>query len=224
MADVLSQVSGFGFSPNTVIDVGVAKGTFALYEAFPNAFHLLIEPLQEFEPSLRKILETYKGGYIIAAANSQPGLLPFNVHTDHLGGSSFFKEAMGTDFDGTERTVNAVRIDDLLRENNLQGPYLIKVDTQGHELNVLEGALKTLEQTELIILEVSMFQFMVGAPQFHDVVVYMKNRGFVAYDIFGGAVRPLDGALGQIDMVFVKENGLFRRDHCYATSEQWKNR
>ena len=224
MADALAHVSRFEFYPRTVIDVGVAEGTFPLYKAFPNAFHLLIEPLQEFEPTLRKILETYKGGYIIAAANSQPGCLPFNVHTDHLVGSSFFNEAMGPDFDGTQRMVNAVRIDDVLRENRIQGPYLIKVDTQGSELNVLEGALKTLEETELIILEVSMFQFMVGAPQFHDVVIYMKNRGFVAYDIFGGTTRPLDVALGQIDMVFVKENGLFRRNHCYATPDQWKNR
>jgi hypothetical protein len=49
----------------------------------------------------------------------------------------------------------------------------------------------------------------------------MKGLGFVVYDIFGEQFRPLDGALGQIDMAFVKENGIFRTDHAYATAEQW---
>ena len=49
----------------------------------------------------------------------------------------------------------------------------------------------------------------------------MKNLGFVVYDIFGEQFRPLDGALGQIDMAFVKERGIFRTDHAYATAEQW---
>jgi hypothetical protein len=44
----------------------------------------------------------------------------------------------------------------------------------------------------------------------------MRERGFVAYDIFGGHTRPLDGALGQIDMAFVRESGRFRTHHAYG--------
>ena len=40
--------------PNTVIDVDVAYGTQALYELFPNARHILIEPIEEFVPHLDK--------------------------------------------------------------------------------------------------------------------------------------------------------------------------
>lgn len=87
---------------------------------------------------------------------------------------------------------------------------------------MLGGALETLNETELVILEVSMFEFMTGAPQFYDVVVYMKRHGFVAYDIFEEGYRPLDSALGQIDIAFAKENGFLRRDHSYATIEQWE--
>ena len=108
-----------------------------------------------------------------------------------------------------------------IRGGITKGPYLIKVDVQGAELDVLGGALETLNETELVILEVSMFQLMKDAPQFYDVVVYMKNLGFVVYDIFGESFRPLDGALGQIDMAFVKENGRFRSNHQYATAQQW---
>ncbi|MCH8192053.1 MAG: hypothetical protein IIC80_11965, partial [Chloroflexi bacterium] len=51
-------------------------------------------------------------------------------------------------------------------------------------------------------------------------VAFMKERGFVAYDIFGHNYRPLDGAMCQIDMAFVKEKSQFRRVHAFATKEQ----
>ena len=68
-----------------------------------------------------------------------------------------------------------------------------------------------------------MFEFMQNSPQFHDVIFYMKQRGFVAFDIIPGWNRPLDNALGQVDIIFVKENGSFRQDHVYATVEQLKS-
>src|SRR5262245_52875429 len=48
MAEALRHLKERGFTPRTVIDVGVARGTDDLYEAFPDAKHLLIEPLGEF--------------------------------------------------------------------------------------------------------------------------------------------------------------------------------
>ena len=86
---------------------------------------------------------------------------------------------------------------------------------QGAELKVLDGAKKVLEDTELVILEASLFQFYKDGPQFYDVITYMKERGFVVYDFCNGHNRPFDGALAQIDVVFVKENGPFRRYHGY---------
>lgn len=93
---------------------------------------------------------------------------------------------------------------------------------QGAELDVLEGAKLTIAETEAVILEVSFFEFMQGAPVFYDVVHYMKMKGFAAWDILPGWNRPLDDALGQVDIVFVKENGIFRKDHSYSTVEQLK--
>jgi len=208
-AEALGHISRLGFRPQTVIDVGVGHGTFDLYEKFPDATHLLIEPLEEFEEDLKEISRKYKAEYILAAAGAKPGITLINVHHDRTS-SSIFKEAEGSHVDGIPREVPVVTIDDLCNKRNLRGPYLIKIDVQGAELVVLNGAEKVLEDTELIILEVSLFQFYINGPQFYDVVSYMKDRGFVVYDIFGGHNRPLDGALGQIDMAFVKENGQFR--------------
>jgi len=219
--EVLDHVSRLDFRPQTVIDVGVANGTFELYEAFPNARHLLIEPLEEFKPALEKITRQFNAEYVIAAASDKVGRIAINVHSI-LDGSSILKEVEGSHVDGVERVVPAVTIDYLCNERNLIGPYLIKVDVQGAELQVLNGGRKTLEETELVILEVHLFQFFVNSPQFYDVVSYMKDRGFVVYDCFGGYHRPLDGALAAMDVAFVKESGQFRKQNFFATREQRK--
>lgn len=215
LIEVLAHVSRLGFRPKTVIDVGVATGTYELYETFPNAKHLLIEPLCEFEADLKQISSKYNAEYIIAAAGRQSGIMEINVHPDLLG-SSIYKESDGSYVDGVSRKVPVVSLDTLCRSKRLSGYYLIKIDVQGAECLVLDGAQKILKKTEVVILEVNFFQFHLNGPQFFDIVSYMKKRGFVVYDIFGGYNRPLDYALASVDVVFVKETGMFRKKHSFA--------
>ena len=219
MGGALRQLSALGFRPRTVIDVGVATKTEELYQAFKDAEILLVEPLVEFEPFLRDICRSYKAEYVLAAAGETPGSAVINVHPDKFG-SSLLKEVEGASVDGVPREVPVVTIDQLCAARNLAGPYLIKVDVQGAELQVLAGAARTLLQTEVVILEVSLFGSLIGGPQLADVVARMKQYGFAAYDIYGLNYRPLDNALGQVDMVFVQEGGPFRKSHAFATPEQ----
>jgi hypothetical protein len=73
-----------------------------------------------------------------------------------------------------------------------------------------------------VILEVTLFGTMIGGPQLADVVAYMKDRGFVVYDAWGFLYRPYDEALAQLDMAFVRQDGVFRKSHVFATPEQRK--
>lgn len=219
MAGALRQLTTLGFHPRTVIDVGAASQTAELYEEYPKADILLIEPLVEFEPSLRKICEKYSAQYVLAAAGERPGAATLNVHPDRFG-SSLLKEEEGPAVDGEPRQVPVITIDDACGERSLKGPYLIKVDVQGAELQVLAGARQTLFNTEVIILEVSLFGLMIGGPQFYGVISQMKSYGFVVYDIYGLTYRPFDGALAQVDMVFVRDPGRFRESHVFSTPEK----
>jgi FkbM family methyltransferase len=219
MAGGLAQIASLGFKPRTIIDVGVAYQTSELYEAFRGASILLIEPLIEFEPFLRKICATYNAQYVLAAAGDTPGTAVLNVRAEKLG-SSLLKEAGGIPVNTSPRTVPVVTIDEICQERNLRGPFLIKVDVQGAELRVLAGAARTLHESEAVILEVSLFGFWIGSPQFYDVVARMKEYGFVAYDFCGFLYRPFDTALCQVDMIFARENGLLRKSHVFATPEQ----
>ena len=71
-----------------------------------------------------------------------------------------------------------------------------------------------------MLLEVSLFRLNGANPQLGDVVCAMRDRGYVVYDIYGGHLRPLDGALAQVDLAFVRDDGRFRTSHDYATPEQ----
>jgi len=215
MSEFLDQVIELGFSPTTVIDVGAAYGTFALYEKFSQSRHLLIEPLQEFEASLSNICKQYNAEYVLAAAGPKNGTIDIYVSADLLG-SSIFKE----DDKSIIREVPVVTLDKVCKERELQVPYVLKVDVQGAELLALDGAKTVLKDAEIVILEASFFHFVPDMPDFYDVLDYMKKRGFVVYDIFGGHNRPLDGARAQADVAFVKENGIFRKYYDWATPNQ----
>jgi len=218
--EVLAHVKRLGFEPATVIDVGVAYGTPELYDAFPGARFLLVDPLEEYAEAIGHATARLEDAeWVRAAAGPEPGSITINVNRAPAL-SSTLGHWKGQDDGGTPREVPVVRIDDLVAERSLPAPYLVKVDVEGAELRVLKGATRVLEQTELVLLEVNLFQFLPDQPQLHDVVAFMKERGFVTYDFYGGHVRLLDDALAMVNMAFVREDGVFRHSHDFATEEQ----
>jgi FkbM family methyltransferase len=218
----LRRVHALGWTPRTCIDVGAAFGNFTQECAavFPDAHYLLVEPLEEYRPFLEAVTGRLpRARYAAVAAAARGGDVTLNVHAD-LVGSSLLRETEGASTDGMGRVLPARTIDDLCQAHGLGGPYFLKIDVQGAELEVLQGARAVLAETEYVLLEVSLFQFFVGGPEAADVMAFMRSYGFVAYDIFHLMYRPLDGALSQCDVAFVKEAGRFRQQHVYATPEQ----
>jgi FkbM family methyltransferase len=216
---VLAHYRRLGLDPATVIDVGVAAGTPELYEAFPRARLLLIEPLEEWRASLEEAQAKWGAEVVIAAAGPEAGEIEITVHRV-LACSSVLGARRGDDVDTQRRVVSQVRLDDIARERDLSGPFVVKVDVEGSELQVLAGACAILGEAELVLLEVSLFELVPGAPLFHEVVGWMHEHGFVVSDLYNGHNRPLDGALAQLDAAFVQRDGRFRRNHAYATPEQ----
>jgi len=213
MEESMEQIKSTGFYPDLVIDIGAADGTPPLQTCFSKTEFFWVEPLAEFKDSLEALKRKYKGDYIIAAMGKQEGEMSIQVKSDKVGSSLLLNTGPGG-HPPEARKINVIRLRDLAQEKFLNFQNIIlKVDVQGYELEVLEGAGDFLQSIEVIILEVSFFKFLKDCPDFYDVVYYMKRKGFVVYDIIGGINRPLDYALGQKDLVFVKENGRFRQSH-----------
>jgi FkbM family methyltransferase len=207
LEQAFQHLARVGPQPRTVIDVGVAAGTPELYRAFPHARYLLVEAVEENEEWLQEILEGLDGDYVIAAATAYGDSITLRVSPDRAEqwNSSIFRAKDETTERWVDREVPAVRIDDVVEERGLEGPFLIKADTEGSELEVLRGAERVLEQTTTVVLEVTLIDYFQGAPRFADVVGFMAERSFVPYDIVGGFDRPSDGALVAVDVVFVRE-------------------
>ncbi len=199
----------------TVIDVGAQKGTLELYEVFPESHHLLFEPVAEHEDDLKRISSELKHcDYAIVAITNTDGEVNLSITPNRM----YAAVTPQTEVLGREiRIVKASRLDTLVGQIGTKGPYLMKIDTDGHELAVLEGAKQTLQYTEYVVIESTLF------IQFHTVIDFMRKQGFVVYDILEPLYRLLDGALWQVDLAFVPKNSPLRSQKYYATEEQFKS-
>lgn len=221
----LEHLKQKGFKPNTIVDVGAAFGHWAVSasKVYSDPKFLLIEPLQqEFSP----FLDAFKTKHaeidcelVYAAASDRDGEAIFNVHDDWTS-SSLMKESEGAYVDGAERKVNTRRLSNILKGSQFEPPFLLKVDTQGNEIKVLEGCGDMLEFCEVVILETSFFPFFNEGPLFHEVVAYMKEQGFLIYDVITLHYKMLDNALAQADIVFVKDSSKLFEVVDFATPEQ----
>jgi FkbM family methyltransferase len=213
---------GIGFSPQTIIDVGAARGCWSaeVSSIWPEAHYILIDPLDENQDGLKNVCKKLKHAeYRVAAITDHSGNITINVHPD-LEGSSIFLEREDN-INGIPREVRSLTVDDLFADMRLQTPILLKADVQGAEKQVLLGAKQSLPIVDMIILEVLLFDIYQGHnPQLFDTISLLKSNGFVTWDVFGMGYRMLDAALCQVDMVFVRDNGLFRKFHQYANRDQ----
>jgi FkbM family methyltransferase len=201
---------------NYLLDVG-AHTTEWIRNAmrhFPGSKAYLIEPLNEMEIHLKKFCEDFPGSkYFLNGAGEKEDTLLLTLN-DVLEGANFLgNENKNLQIKDKQRKVKILTIDSLLEKNEIEMPGIVKLDVQGFELNVLKGASGLFGWTEVFIVEASMFEFMQGVPLFSEVISFMADRGYVVYDFSGFLRRPYDGALGQMDVCFVKKEGIFRNSN-----------
>jgi FkbM family methyltransferase len=221
LESALRNVRALGVVPASVADVGAAYGNWSVACAavFPEAQFVLVEPLSEFAPFLVEAAGRLGNArYVAAAAGSSDGDATMHVHRDLVGSSTYREREPG--LESESRRVETRTLDSILGEAGAQPPYLLKLDVQGAELDVLAGAAETLRQTSLLVLEVSFFEFFAGGPDFAAVVERMAAEGFALYDVLGLSYRPLDGALAQADVLFVPFDSPLRAQSHYARPDQ----
>src|SRR5712671_6297491 len=98
-----------GFKPGTIIDVGAADGTPGLYDCFPGADLLLIDPLEEHVPALQQISRKHVRARIaVGAAGAYAGEISINVYPDRITGSSCMVDPCGV---GAPRRVPMITLD-----------------------------------------------------------------------------------------------------------------
>lgn len=222
MGDFLTMIKyNHGYYPEVILDAGVASGTPELYTSFPESKFILFEALEEFLPSMQKHQDNHKDMHIeICALGSETKEIEINVHPD-LVGSSIYLEDEDSNVNGEKRRVKLKTLNSFREKYQLEDKsILLKIDVQGAEIDILRGATQILPYIDVVILEVSLFDFFDNGIQFIDIIKYMDDNHFVTYDIFNFSNRPYDSALAQVDIAFVKKDSIFREKHIFATKEQ----
>ncbi len=218
MGSFLEDLRERGLRCNVVLDVGANRGdwTRLARTVFPDARFVLIEPQHEMAGYLDALCTPDSGcRWFEAGAGATAGELTLTIWDDLVGSSFLAPEPNGAASDRPQRVVPIVTIDELLAREGYARPELVKLDIQGFELEALRGASGIFGAAELIVLEVSLFEFLPQTPVLSEVVAFMDERDYVVYDVAGFARRPSDGALGQLDLCFAPRQGLLRR------SSQW---
>jgi FkbM family methyltransferase len=90
------------------------------------------------------------------------------------------------DFDVTGKLeIPCDTLDNIVAANNIASIDLIKIDTQGAEMEILRGAEKTLAQSFVfgVEVEVEFSRLYRGQPLFNDVDAFLRGAGYTLFDI-----------------------------------------
>jgi hypothetical protein len=93
-------------------------------------------------------------------------------------------------------------LDSLLDERGWTGPFGVKVDAEGFERHVIEGASRLLEETQFVIAELSVMRRYEDSYSFADFVRLMDDRGFAMHDILDAQKIGPSHAIMFIDVLF----------------------
>jgi FkbM family methyltransferase len=190
-----------GLSPATLIDAGVAGGTRALYDAFPHAYLVLIEPVREFAEGIAKLLEGRDGEHIQAALGAGLGNAMLHFDPEVPAVSSMLLRTHGAPRSTEERPVPITTLDELWRRREWGPPFGLKLDVEGYEHEAIAGATELLSETQFVIAEVAVLERYEQGHTFAQFVSQMDSHGFALCDILDGA-RQANRELGYVDAMF----------------------
>lgn len=195
---------------DTLIDVGVADGTQWLYAQFPEARLVLVDPL----PVPTQLVDELQGRSVLihtAAAGATKGSAILHVDLGRASRSSLYQRTTLTRSPNPieRQDVPIDRLDEIAGSPEY-GRIGLKIDTEGHELDVLIGSEGLLDRCEFILCEVSIGHRFQGSYSSKELVDWLAERGFTASKIMR-SVRSKDHQLLFADMLFRQEGRSTKR-------------
>ncbi|MEY3397201.1 MAG: hypothetical protein RLZZ534_1163 [Actinomycetota bacterium] len=191
-------------------NIGQTLETFLSW--WPSALCLSLEPLPDAFAELQGVVSKYPGRAeaINCGVGSKPGKLALNASKTRLDTSSFHKLNKSAETvqahqglrsapsflelgaeDNYEVEVSVEKLDDILTSSknksatwfNENGVDILKIDTQGWELEVLRGATEVLKRTKVVLTEWQFDDVYGQPPPLHELDKILSDAGFRLWDI-----------------------------------------
>ncbi len=202
----------------TILDVGAHKGESItrFTTAFPNCKIVAAEA----NPILADALSANYGQratIINKAVSAIEGTVDFYVNeqtqtsslvpVNHESRDSITIQHEGITGLGAVNTriqVESTTIDAIVLTHKITSIDLLKIDVQGAELSVLQGASRSLAITSVIELELSLFDFYESSTTFREIEEILHPAGFCLYSLPFVSQNPMNGRTDWIDAIYTR--------------------
>lgn len=201
----LSRLKDLGIEIDRCLDIGAYRGEFtkAMRAVWPSV------AVQQFEADERQKDYLDPDAKIALLGDTTKEVDFYTIEDTGFGrttGSSIYRENTEHYEKPTVLKKQMVRLDDILDPSENWSKGLVKIDTQGSELDILRGAQDFLAQCKprFILLECSIQQYNQGAPLIDEVFQTMQKWGYSPIMRFGVALDSLGKPL-QTDVLFERK-------------------
>lgn len=183
------------YGVDLVVDVGANTGQYAstLREWGYRAAILSLEPMaEEFALLAERARRDGQWTAIKFAAGSQAGSETINVAANSVSSSmrpmlERHRGAAPTSFTVREETIEVRRLDDLVLSDVRAAAHpFLKIDTQGYEDRVLDGAPLILAEVVGIELEMSIVELYEGQCLWEELHARLQRAGFELSGVSSG--------------------------------------
>jgi FkbM family methyltransferase len=199
---------GRGFQLERALDIGAYRGEFSrlLKKLWPDA------KVWMFEADERQKAHNPEAIYaLLGDSERECDFYTIDDTENYTTGSSIYIENTVYYRDPIVLKKQMTTIDKLMTTVDFSGNWrdhgLVKLDTQGSELDILEGAKRFIKILEprLMLLEASVFPYNKGAPLIADVFAYMAKIAYRPVDVF--------------DLQYDSEMNLLQMDVLFESTE-----
>lgn len=213
----LRHLAKLGLALNHFFDVGASIGRWAsrVSKDFPQASFDLFEPLIDHSAEYRRKMDMtlqrhpdFRLHKVALGAECQR--VPMYLYPENLVGSTALA-LESTPANACRIEVDMLTLDYALEEFQLPVPQVIKMDTQACELNILQGATKTLPKVDVLLLECWLTRaYGPKTPLLLEVADWLRQYDFHLWDL-GNAWRDEAGVLVAQDCLFLNARSKISR-------------
>ena len=197
----------------TVLDIGANIGQFAdmIHQILPIATIHSFEPLPEQFIALQKLskkiqlLQCYQ--FTVGSENTEMEINAneFSASSSLLPMTELHTSSFPFTKNSAAQKVQVRTLDSLMLEIKFQKNILLKIDVQGYELEVLKGAVRWLEEINVIIVETSFRELYQGQPHFDEIYKLLSEKKFRYHGNFDQINSTINGEALVSDAIFLKD-------------------